>query len=129
MPNDIVGHCSIAEPGYYCSEWLQSMQKPRRVVPAHNTTRVEREVLLTIRIKSTSERVKQLVEELGLENNRLLNGNRKVKAQLIETVAKYHEVFTTDVTKVGKTDRLSMKIVLKDNAVATRAHVRRVRSL
>ena len=48
-----------------------------------------------------------------------LNNNKKVKTKLIETVAKYHEVFTTDLTKVGKTDKLSMKIVSKDNAVAT----------
>ena len=34
VPNDLVGHCSIAAPGEYSREWLQTMKAPREVDPA-----------------------------------------------------------------------------------------------
>ena len=123
MPNDLVGHCSIAVPGEYSKEFLQMMEAPRKVC----RDRVYSGGVHHVRSQPMSERVSQLVEELGLENNRLLNNHTEVKSKLIELVAKYHEVFTNASTKVGKTDKLSMKIVLRDDSVPTRAHVRRVK--
>ena len=69
--------------------------------------------------KPTAERFTQLVEQLGLDNNKLLCNHPKVKSDLIEIIAKYSQVFITDSTKVGKTNCLSMRIVLQDQAVPT----------
>ena len=63
-------------------------------------------------LHNINERVNQLVEELGIERNRLLHNHPQVKAKLIDTVAKFEEVFTTNEKKVGKTDKLSSKITL-----------------
>ena len=81
MPNDLIGHCSIAAYGQYCSKWLQTMKALRKLAPT--TGRVYNRGVHNIESQPTSEWVNQLVEQLGLENNRLLNDHPKIKSKLI----------------------------------------------
>ena len=121
MPNDIIGHVSLVARGKYNQQWLDSLSVLRKSTPP-TTQRVNQ-----VESKPTAERVTQLVEQLGLNTNRLLQHNPKVKPDLIAIIAKYSNVFITDTIKVGKTDRLSMKIVLQDHVVPTQAHVRHIK--
>ena len=107
MPNDIIGFCTLVARGKYKQQWVETLTAPRKSTPPAAQRVYHMEDRLT------AERVTQLVEQLGLNNNRLLRNHPKVKSDLIEIITKYSNMFITDSTKVGKTNRLSMRIVLR----------------
>ena len=65
----------------------------------------------------------QLVEQLGIINNRLLSSNTKVGDCLVRLIDQYEAVFTDECTAVGKTNVLTMFIVLSDDVKSVHAHV------
>ena len=77
---------------------------------------------------ASAERTKQLVEQLGIMDNRLLTQHPEVRSKLISLVNRYEAVFTDEDTAVGKTDLLKMKIVLRDDVVPVRSAVRKIKS-
>ena len=72
----------------------------------------------------TTERTQQLVQQLGLMENRLLAQHPEVRSKLIDLVTRYESVFTDSDVAVGKTDVLKMKIVLESDVTPVRAAVR-----
>ena len=75
----------------------------------------------------TTERVQQLVQQLGLMDNRLLAQHPEVRSKLIALVTRYESVFTDSDVAVGKTDLLKMRIVLEPDVTPVRGAVQRIK--
>ena len=75
----------------------------------------------------TTKRTQQLVEQLGIMDNRLLMQHPKVRSKSISLFSRYESVFTDSDVAVGKTDVLKMKIVLESNVTPVRSAVRKIK--
>ena len=119
LEGDVLGYARLAGQGHINPEWYRSMA-PQGVVHSVEAPGASNGA-------ASPERTQQLVEQLGISNNRLLAQHPEVRSKLIELVSKYEAVFTDADTAVGKTDLLKMRIVLKDDVVPVRAAVRKIK--
>ena len=115
----MLGYARLAGQGHINPEWYRSMAPPGVV---HSV-----EAPVAGNGAASLKQTEQLVEQLGIENNRLLAQHPEVRSKLIELVTKYEAVFTDAETAVGKTDVLKMRIVLKDDVVPVRSAVRKIK--
>ena len=76
---------------------------------------------------ASTERTQQLVEQLGIMDNRLLTQHTEVRSKLINMISRYESVFLDDDIAVGETDLLKMKIVVRDDPIPVRAAVRKIK--
>ena len=74
-----------------------------------------------------SSRTQQLVEQLGLMENRLLTQHLQVRSRLIDMITHYETVFTNGEVALGKTDVLKMKIVLDEGVKPVWVPVQKIR--
>ena len=115
----MLGYAKLAGQGHINPEWYRSIA-PQGVVQSM-------EAPVAGSGAAPPERTEQLVEQLGIQDNRLLEQHPEVRSKLINLVKHYEAVFTDDETAVGKTDVLKMKIVLRDDVVPVRSAVRKIK--
>ena len=75
----------------------------------------------------TTERTQQLVQQLGLMENRLLAQHPEVRSKLIDLVTRYESIFTDSDVGVSKTDILKMKIVLESDVTLVMSALRMIK--
>ena len=74
-----------------------------------------------------TERTQQLVQQLGLMENRLLAQHPEVRSKLIDLVTCYESIFTDSDVAVSKIDVLKMKIVLESDVTLVMSALRRIK--
>ena len=114
-----MGHTRLADQGELNPEWLQAIESPNLVHSVGTKQLVEEE--------HATERTQQLVEQLGLMDNRLLMQYPQVRSKLINLLTRYEAMFTDSDVAVGKTDVLEMKIILDPGVTPVRAAVRKIK--
>ena len=120
LEGDVLGYARLPGQGNVNPAWFQVMKSCNPVHSVDTQPPVEG--------AASTERTQQLVEQLGIMDNRLLTQHPEVRSRLIDMLSRYESVFTDDEVAVGKTDLLKMKIVLKDDVTPVRAAVRKIKS-
>ena len=118
LAGDVVGHAQLVGQGTINPEWRQAMESLTLV---HSMDKGQPTSGSTV-----PERTQQLIEQLGLMENKLLAWHPKVRSNLISLLTRYETVFTDSDVAVGKTDVLKIRIVLDPGATPVRAPVRRI---
>ena len=119
LAGDVIGCAKLAGQGMVNPEWRRAMESCNLIMTMGADRSADQ--------APTTERVQQLVQQLGLMDNRLLAQHPEVRSKLIALVTRYESVFTDSDVAVGKTDLLKMKIVLEPDVTPVRAAVRRIK--
>ena len=121
MKGDIIGHATLAGQGELKPEWIWAMESPNLI---HS---VDKNNPAAAQSSQWSSRTQQLVEQLGVMDNRLLSRHTEVRSKLISLIDCFETVFTDGEVSVGKTDELKMRIVLDSSIKPIRAPVRKIK--
>ena len=121
LEGDVIGHAKLAGLVMVNPDWLHAMESPN-LVHSMGKNRPASGGNIT-----KSNRTQQLVEQLGLMENRLLTKYPQVMSRLIDVITRYERAFTDGDVSVGKTDVLKMKIVLDEGVTPVRAPVRKIK--
>ena len=119
LAGDVHGYAKLAGQVYINPEWYQALES-RNLVHAVDSQ-------LAVGGAASTEQTQQLVEQLGIMDNRLLSQHPEVRLKLINILSRYESVFTDSDVAVGKTDVLKMKIVLQDDVTPVRSAVREIK--
>ena len=88
LPGDVIGHAKLAKTGSLNPVWLQAIEDQKGVHAVAQPARGQGAV--------PAERTQQLIQQLGIMDNRLLANHPEVRQSLINLVTRYECVFTAD---------------------------------
>ena len=119
LRGDVIGHAKLAETGEINPEWSRTIESQANVHALTPHAPGQEAV--------SPERTQQLVQQLGIMDNRLLANHPEVRQTLINLITRYESVFTDDDNALGKTELIKMRIVLQPHVTPVRAAVRKIK--